>query len=920
MQSKRELIQRRIEIKQEILRRRLRERHAAPGGLYAFMRHFWHVLEPKTPFVDGWAIEAICEHLEAVTDGKITRLLVNVSPGFSKSLITNVFWPAWEWGPRGLTHLRSIAFSYAAHLTERDNGKFRDLICSRDYRDLYGDVFNVSSDAVVKVVNDQTGWRLRSSVGGVGTGERADRVCFPADEAVLTEHGPLPIGEIVRRKMNVRVWSTDVETGATALKRITAWHRNPSSNIVKVNIASGGSVRCTPDHRIWTQRGWVGAASLRPGDVLPSLAFADTRNAARANAVSVGNRLGWRGAFENFCNIRLRKGRKITVSPALNGCWLGDHVVLRTSAAIGCAQVQVEMGPDAAVSNSVNRLMGHAKLGGKLPACTFVTGGDGSNHLCGEMRGTVAERAVSFAVRNVLGARSVLKVVKSGVGSVAVLVANLLSGRARADECRGNKLVNEYVFGAPVAADRNAWVPLVEDCCHYPARYLHFVRSALVRALNDAGNAPGSAKARNLVARETNGRAPDFVAVASVEYFGHVDETFCLTVEDFHTMYCGDVHVLSSNCLDDPHNISDGESEVIRKKTVFWFDEAMSNRLNNLEESAIVVIMQRVHEDDVSGFIIANEDYEHLMIPMEWDGRRYTTSIGWTDPRSEMGELAWPERYPERSLAKFRRNPFMWSGQYQQSPEPRGGGIFKRDWWQHEHVPLGKSPPPCEYIVASLDSAYTKNERNDPSGFTVWGVYYDGNGNPKVLMLGGWRKHLEIHGTEPERNKGEEDYAYKERCKKSWGLVEWVAHDCKRLRVDRLLIESKASGMSVAQEMERLYKNEGWGVELVDPEGDKYARAIAVVHLWADGIVHIPVDHIDPKDDTSELVPRDWAQLVVDEMSVFPNGRFRDLTDSATQALRHLRMKNLAVRRDEREIERLNKSRHKERYRPLYQT
>src|SRR5580692_874695 len=63
------------------------------GGLLAFVRYFWPILEPGTPFVGGWVLEAVCEHLEACTFGEITRLLINVPPGFAKSLITDVFWP-----------------------------------------------------------------------------------------------------------------------------------------------------------------------------------------------------------------------------------------------------------------------------------------------------------------------------------------------------------------------------------------------------------------------------------------------------------------------------------------------------------------------------------------------------------------------------------------------------------------------------------------------------------------------------------------------------------------------------------------------------------------------------------------------------------------------------------------------------------
>lgn len=91
------------------------------------------------------------------------------------SLLVNVFWPAWEWGPMNMPHLRYVAFSYAAELTERDNAKFRDLVTSKSYREMWGHVFQVIGDGKVRVTNDKTGFKFASSKDGVGTGERGHR-------------------------------------------------------------------------------------------------------------------------------------------------------------------------------------------------------------------------------------------------------------------------------------------------------------------------------------------------------------------------------------------------------------------------------------------------------------------------------------------------------------------------------------------------------------------------------------------------------------------------------------------------------------------------------------------------------------------------------------------------------------------------
>lgn len=147
-------------------------------SLLKFMQHGWHVLEPaKREFIQSWALGAICEHLQAVTHGEIRRLLINVPPGFTKSLATCVFWPAWEWGPLNMPWLRSISASYSAHLAVRDSRKMKMLVTSDWYQANWGDRVRLADDLQGKGYwgNTNNGWILATSVGGIGTGERGDR-------------------------------------------------------------------------------------------------------------------------------------------------------------------------------------------------------------------------------------------------------------------------------------------------------------------------------------------------------------------------------------------------------------------------------------------------------------------------------------------------------------------------------------------------------------------------------------------------------------------------------------------------------------------------------------------------------------------------------------------------------------------------
>jgi predicted phage terminase large subunit-like protein len=161
-------------------------KYRAETSLIDFTRLCWKVIEPGNPLRVGWAMCAIAEHLEAVSKGQIRNLLINVPPGFSKSLLTNVFWPAWEWGPQDRADLRYISWSYAEHLSKRDNERCRDLIKHPLYQALWGDRFKLKADAKEKInyKTDKLGFRLASSIKGVGTGERGDRLILDDPHSV----------------------------------------------------------------------------------------------------------------------------------------------------------------------------------------------------------------------------------------------------------------------------------------------------------------------------------------------------------------------------------------------------------------------------------------------------------------------------------------------------------------------------------------------------------------------------------------------------------------------------------------------------------------------------------------------------------------------------------------------------------------
>ncbi len=159
----------------------------AEKSLVNYLKLVWPIIEPGQPLMVGWTLECICEHLEAISHGQLRNVLFNVPPGFSKSTTVGVAWPSYEWGPLDRADLRMISWSYAGHLTLRDNEKCLSLIESPLYQSLWGNRFTFDPRQKTKdyYKTSRKGFRIATSIDGVGTGERADRLTFDDPHSVL---------------------------------------------------------------------------------------------------------------------------------------------------------------------------------------------------------------------------------------------------------------------------------------------------------------------------------------------------------------------------------------------------------------------------------------------------------------------------------------------------------------------------------------------------------------------------------------------------------------------------------------------------------------------------------------------------------------------------------------------------------------
>ena len=268
-------------------------------------------------------------------------------------------------------------------------------------------------------------------------------------------------------------------------------------------------------------------------------------------------------------------------------------------------------------------------------------------------------------------------------------------------------------------------------------------------------------------------------------------------------------------------------------------------------------------------------DYVHLCLPLEFEpARAIENGVGFTDWRTEPGEVLDPVRFPPAAVAELKASlGYQYSGQYQQRPSAQEGEILKRDWWMtwddDRRALEGVEPnkyPKMEYKLASLDTAYTGKEENDPSAMTVWGIWIDHKRRRRAMLMYAWEKRLEF----PE-------------------LAREVADTCKTWGVSKLLVEAKANGLSVAQELRRFHIDKDWTVQTVNPgRADKLARAHVVAPLFEAGM-----DDPDAPDGMIFAPDKAWADMVIDQCASFPRGKHDDLVDSTTQALSFLRTAGL---------------------------
>jgi predicted phage terminase large subunit-like protein len=307
--------------------------------------------------------------------------------------------------------------------------------------------------------------------------------------------------------------------------------------------------------------------------------------------------------------------------------------------------------------------------------------------------------------------------------------------------------------------------------------------------------------------------------------------------------------------IDDPHSEQEAalNDPSIYDKTYEWYTSGPRQRLQ--PGGSICVVMTRWSKKDLTGQILkssvqrgGSDEWEVIELPAILPS----------------GKPLWPGFWPIDQLEALKSELPVpkWSAQYQQDPTSEEGALIKREWWKEWDQ---KSPPRCEFVIQSWDTAFLAKETADYSACTTWGVFYDEDGNSNIILLDALQERLEF----PDLKARAFDM-YKE------------------FEPDAFIVEAKASGSPLIFELRRM----GIPVNEYTPSRgrDKVARVNAVSDLFSSGLVWAPKTR--------------WADEVIEQFAAFPAGDHDDLVDSGTQALLRFRQGGfISIESDEKEEE-----------------
>ncbi|MBU1852317.1 MAG: phage terminase large subunit [Candidatus Omnitrophica bacterium] len=787
-------------------------------SLSNFVQAAWHTIEPGTQYNHNWHIDLICEYLTAVYLKQIKRLIINIPYRYSKSILASVMFPSWVWLKEPAS--RWIFASYAQDLSTELSLKRRRVIQSEWYQARWADRYKIVTDQNIKTwfTNNKEGAMLASSVGGSITGRGGN--CLDGGTLIKTITGNKEIKKLKKGDLVL------TQGEGLCYNKVVATKKSTTDTIYEITIGKN-IIRSTGQHRFFIpNKGYIKAENLRPGDkvisveqILPKMWERKSRQGTILQNMLFSNEESRHFSYLRLlCQRFLQKGIRYKESQK---AWTQRFILFfglfsKTS----CYKKQQKMYYLWKTSRR------------KTQKILFN---------CLQRDNQKNKRS------SIKATKEIVSYLFSNLSTIFFSKTILFSQLCQQGTLNKNERAEQFIL--------QGWNKLFKMVSRNERNYF---TKRWAKLCSMWGNKKvGDPSFKREGGRQYNGEFSSDVStlpynpsqieeqsISNIERIS-VNEypVYDIQVDKTSNFFANEI--LVHNCLigDDLLKAEEAFSKVKRDAANLWFDQTFSTRLNDRKKDAIIIIQHRLHKEDTTGHLLKKKaqeyQYEVLSLPLIAKRRTVITyPVSKKQIIREENDLLWPEMDSQEEIADKKESlgSFGFSAQCQQDPEELGGEMIKRHWWQYY-----RELPNYSLKFQSLDTAL---ETKDDNAYSVCLTVVEcGNG---WYITDVWRYKVES----PELKRAVKQLYNKELP-------------------DEVLIEKKASGHGLIQELRRETRMPVKGIEV---DKDKVSRVNAVIPTIEAGKVFLPED-------------ASWVIDFVDELAVFPHGAYNDQVDALTQLL-----------------------------------
>lgn len=679
-------------------------------GFETWFRYMFRVIEQK-PFI----MEAIHAHLfkgfQCLYDRTTKRLIINIPPRSGKTTLAKYFLIyCITLNPR----CNFIYTSYSQELLALIAQEMAAIMEHPVYKAMYpGEhIFEeVEADPVdefwkdylietdkknkytnKRIVTRAGGVLLFASVGASITGFG----CFDYNTLVATEKGYMTLGDIVENKIDVKVLSYNFDKKKLEYQKIYKYVKNEISSYMQITLDNGEKINCTPDHIFYTDN-----FEEKRADELSvgSIVFSNSFNFPNRYAEPFCDILSGIVFIKNKINFFLRKTSRIFVRPFS----ILNRLKTKTSRNLTPYNPAFNVG-NTARSNIVKV--------GYLFIWSFILG---------YLYGLLCRQLLEFSIVEkfivgVLLCCAIFKIFKTIIRFNVINMPCLF--RTFANKSSQHKTMDKTIFFHAIYNKVNSFISFViNTLLHYfigfSGKYLPVFRNKI----------PVKFRNRKIV---------------DIIYCNHKAPSYCLTLWNNNNLFVTKSQVMVHNCgirgskhfsgaliIDDANKPADITSQLMREKVYRYYYETLLTRLND-SNVAICNIQQRLHVEDLSGYLMKEYDFEVIRQPLI----------------DEQGQCQVPSQYTKERIKELRINESTWLAQYQQTPIAEKGQIIQRQWWKYyerEAINQDRTPkyPIKGAIIMTADTAYKKGKDNDLSCIQVWEIAR-GVMRMREMIVGRW--------------------------------------------------------------------------------------------------------------------------------------------------------------------------------------